>query len=182
MARASYSTTPLLRSLVHRPQGVILVRNVYEHRWHCELSLKFARAGFNNVVTTALVARTWPGQQQFSNTVKEHLGTQLVYCNADPYLATAWDWDKADKHHAARIKEAEVDVTARMIMRLGMVSTRYNPCNSCVLRTWRWNRDRGFRRTKYPYSSFLSSARSELLTGHCKHHITRLMLVHGRIL
>ena len=25
MARASYSTTPLLRSLVHRPQGVILV-------------------------------------------------------------------------------------------------------------------------------------------------------------
>ena len=27
MARASYSTTPLLRSLVHRPQGVILVNN-----------------------------------------------------------------------------------------------------------------------------------------------------------
>ena len=26
MARASYSTTPLLRSLVHRPQGVILVK------------------------------------------------------------------------------------------------------------------------------------------------------------
>ena len=25
MARASYSATPLLRSLVHRPQGVILV-------------------------------------------------------------------------------------------------------------------------------------------------------------
>ena len=25
MARASYSETPLLRSLVHRPQGVILV-------------------------------------------------------------------------------------------------------------------------------------------------------------
>ena len=25
MARASYPTTPLLRSLVHRPQGVILV-------------------------------------------------------------------------------------------------------------------------------------------------------------
>ena len=26
MTRASYSATPLLRSLVHRPQGVILVR------------------------------------------------------------------------------------------------------------------------------------------------------------
>ena len=28
MARASYSTTPLLRSLVHRPQGVILVTSI----------------------------------------------------------------------------------------------------------------------------------------------------------
>ena len=28
MARASNSATPLLRSLVHRPQGVILVYNV----------------------------------------------------------------------------------------------------------------------------------------------------------
>ena len=30
MTRASYSATPLLRSLVHRPQGVILVSNVRE--------------------------------------------------------------------------------------------------------------------------------------------------------
>ena len=28
MTRASYSATPLLRSLVHRPQGVILVEEV----------------------------------------------------------------------------------------------------------------------------------------------------------
>ena len=32
MARASYSTTPLLRSLVHRPQGVILVTSEREAR------------------------------------------------------------------------------------------------------------------------------------------------------
>ena len=32
MARASYSATPLLRSLVHRPQGVILVTSEREVR------------------------------------------------------------------------------------------------------------------------------------------------------
>ena len=33
MARASYSTTPLLRSLVHRPQGVILVYYDFVCNW-----------------------------------------------------------------------------------------------------------------------------------------------------
>ena len=32
MARASYSATPLLHSLVHRPQGVILVRELHRSR------------------------------------------------------------------------------------------------------------------------------------------------------
>ena len=37
MARASYSTTPLLRSLVHRPQGVILVVDP-ELSWNAHIS------------------------------------------------------------------------------------------------------------------------------------------------
>ena len=43
MARASYSTTPLLRSLVHRPQGVILVVITSEREARSEFLLIYTK-------------------------------------------------------------------------------------------------------------------------------------------
>ena len=39
MARVSYSATPLLRSLVHRPQGVILVTYILVHQNNANTNL-----------------------------------------------------------------------------------------------------------------------------------------------